>query len=56
MYQIDVQQGRTFNSAEWEGQIEDGQEIPVLVGKKLAKVYPIGTTFVNEALDKSTFK
>lgn len=56
LYQIDVQQGRTFNSAEWEGQIEDGQEIPVLVGKKLAKVYPIGTTFVNEALDKSTFK
>ena len=30
LYQKDVQQGRTFNSAEWEGQIEDGQEIPVL--------------------------
>lgn len=56
LYQMDVQQGRTFQEEEWNGQIGDSQKIPVLVGAKMAKDYPIGTTLVNGALDNSVFE
>ena len=56
LYQINVQNGRTFRDDEWSGQINENEPIPVLVGAKLAVSYPIGTQLVNEALDKSLFE
>lgn len=56
LYQLGVQQGRTFDEVEWEGNLKDEDEIPVLVGTKLAKKYPIGTILENEVSDKSKFK
>ena len=56
LYQIDVKQGRMFLNEELDGHIEEEKAIPVLVGEKLAKKYPIGTKLTNQALDQSIFE
>ncbi|MGN0298978.1 MAG: ABC transporter permease [Lachnospiraceae bacterium] len=56
LYDLDVIQGRMFYEEELKEVIDEKEVIPVLIGEKLAEQYTIGTTFVNEALDKSTFE
>ena len=56
LYQINLQQGRIFYDSEWNGQINEDEPIPVLVGSEVAATYPIGTRFTNEVSDKSLFE
>ena len=56
LYQINLQQGRIFYDSEWNGQINEDEPIPVLVGSEVAETYPIGTRFTNEVSDKSLFE
>ena len=51
-----MQQGRIFYDSEWNGQINEDEPIPVLVGSEVAATYPIGTRFTNEVSDKSLFE
>ena len=51
LYQINLQQGRIFYDSEWNGQINEDEPIPVLVGSEVAATYPIGTRLTNEVSD-----